>query len=407
MSDNQIQEKENRLFDLRLQIEQTKRNVEILQNNISDAKAEISTIENSNRMLRKAQPVTLPERPVDKEGPIVLNEDHINLLNDKKNMLPPLYTQVKSLEEEQEQYELQLEQIRTENDDYQTEITELEEEIRTANAEGNKAQTQYVYVQGQLQERTNEVHLLERLKRDAEQAYAQMVDRANNYDTLEGGRLDTEKTIISLQDQLRQIELDIKTTEERIHIAKKEEKENEDEIKREREEIDSNVNWAAEKEDLENELRELTEEVRKKKEELNKAHQKNTNFQAEFTKYAPFVKKWKGKIPNEVYNDPGNNLTVKELWKELKEAQKSYEEQQRQSEKEMTEIMTKNAKLEEEVSRKRSCLERSISQFHADEFSCRKRIDEKREKAAAEEDRLLGQIEEAKLKLAQKQLRRQ
>lgn len=407
MSDDQIQEKENRLFDLRAQIEQTKRNVEILQNNISDAKAEITSIENSNRMLRKAQPITIPERPVDKEGPINLNEDHLNLLNAKKNMLPPLYAQVKKLEEEQEQYELQLEQIRAENDDFQTEITELQEEIRASNAESNKTQTQYGYVQGQLQERTNEVHLLERLKRDAEQAYAQMVDRANNYDTLEGGRLDTEKTIISLQDQLRQVEFDIKSTEERIHQAKKEEKEHEDEIKREKEELDSNVNWAAEKEDLERELKELTEEVRRKKEEINKAHHKNTNFQAEFTKYAPFVKKWKGKIPNEVYNDPANNLTIKELWKQLKEAEKNYEQLQKQSEKEMREVMTKNAKLEEEVARKRSSLERSISQFHADEFSSRKRIEEKREKSAAEEDRLLGQIEEAKLKLAQKQLRRQ
>ncbi|OHS93540.1 hypothetical protein TRFO_11756 [Tritrichomonas foetus] len=406
MSEN-IQEKENRLNELREQIEQTKLSVETLQNNISDTKAEITAIENSNRMLRHTQPVTVSERPADKEGPIILNEEHQNLLNEKKNLLPPLYAQVKALEEEQEQLEIQLEQIRAENDDFQTEITELTEAIRTSNAEGNKAQTQCGYIQGQIQERTNEVHLLERLKRDAEQAYAQMMDRANGYDGLDGGRLDTEKTIVSLQDQLRIVEAEIKETEDRIAEAHQAELDHEGEIKREQEELESNVNWAAEKEDLENELRELTEEVNRRREELNKSHKKNTNFQADFAKYAPLVKKWRGKIPADVHDDSNRNASIKELWKQLKDAEKNYENLQRASEKEMTEIMSKNAKLEEEVARRRAALERSISQFHADEHLCRKRIEEKREKAAIEEDRLLGQIEEAKLKLAQKQLRKQ
>ena len=407
MSQSKIQEKEERLNELKAQIEQTKQNVEALQNNISQTKAEITSIENSNRMLRNTQPVTVPERPPDKEGPVILNEEHQNMLMDKKNQLPPLYAKVKSLEEEQEQLEQQLEQIREENDDLQTEITELTEAIRTANAEGNKAQTQCNYVQMQIQERTNEIHLLEKLKRDAETAYAQMMDRANNYDGIDGGRLDTEKTIISLQDQLRTVEAEIKEIEDRIADARQAEEEHEEEIKREKEELDSNVNWAAEKEDLENELRELTEEVTRRREELNKTHKKNTNFQADFAKYAPLVKKWRGKIPEEVQDDPARNSSVKELWKQLKDAEKNYEQLQRQSEKEMTEIMAKNAKLEEEVARRRAQLERSISQFHAEEFLCRKRIEEKREKAAVEEDKLLGQIEEAKLKLAQKQLRRQ
>jgi molecular chaperone GrpE (heat shock protein) len=50
------------------------------------------------------------------------------------------------------------------------------------------------------------------------------------------------------------------------------------------------------------------------------------------------------------------------------------------TEKELGEIMARNAKLEDELVRNRQILERTICQFHADENLFRKRIEEKRQK---------------------------
>lgn len=228
-----------------------------------------------------------------------------------------------------------------------------------------------------------------------------MLDRAKNFDGLDGGRLDIEKSIINLQNQLRALEQDIRDVNSKIQSASDANDAFMEEMRAKQSQFDEAVDWQREKEDLQREFQELTQEIKERKAALTHKEQKNESKQAILAKYGPLLKKWKGKTGQ--INVPADK-TIAQLWAELNEARTKSGDMVRNAEKEIGELVIKNAKLEDELQRRRTALERAISQTYAEENQFRKRIEEKQMRAEAEESRLLQQIQEAKLKLAQKQL---
>lgn len=406
--EERIAEKEGRLEELKAQIDDTKSNIHSLNEQLASLKSSITSFENANKMFRHMTPVTIPEQDVDEDEEYEINEEHLTILKEKRNLIPPLLAKITEINHEKTQAEEQLEKLREDCVDFSKEILDLNEEIRSANSEISRIQNECFYVQEQVSERNTEIKSMETLKRDAESAYSELLERARNFETADGGKLDTEKQIISFQEQLRQIESEIAEIEYRMMEADAQDQKDVNDAKQQQQVLEKAVDWQAERNDLQNELKKLREGIASRKSTLTTNENHITQKQESLAKYGPLVKKWRGKLTDADLSEAEiQDKTIQQLWNEMESSRVESEESQKNAERELSELVLQNAKLEEEVNRKRMMLERAITQAHSDQFQLRKRINDKRSAAMIEEQKLLQHIQKTKLKIAANNMRKQ
>ena len=402
--DSTISSKELRLNELNESIEEEKQSIQQLNISISELQADILRFQNANKLFQYLKPSTIPEHVVDPDDDanVEFNEDHVNILKEKRNMIPPLRAEVASLEEEQTTSEDRLSALRTEYDSAQNQLVELQERIRFANSESLRSARELSYVQDQIKERDNEIKMMEDLKREAQAALSSLINRASDGDGIGGGRLDTEKAIVSLQNELRQV---LNETEEIKQRIRRYEAEDLEDIRNKNEQKahhDAAVNWAKEKQELQEEWRSLMQQIQIKKKSLKSNESKQYTQSSSTNRVIPLIKKWQGKkVPN--VNVP-ENATIESMFQLLDQVKEEHDNGKRRSEQEIAELIVNNARLQEEVNRRRKALERTVTQFHADENAMTKKIEDIRDKASKEEEKLLKQIEATKIKMAQRQL---
>lgn len=396
-------EKEQRLQELQEEIDAYQADVDQLNQQILDMKYQITKTENANRLYQQFKPVTVPEYPLEEttDEDVQFNFEHDEILRQKNDILQPLKKEIATLDEERAHLEDQLAALVSETEEFQTEIVELTESIRYMNAEGDRIQTQCAYVYDQVTERSAEVKMMERLKREGEMAYAQLLDRSQNFDAIDGGKIDIEKSVLNLQTTLRAVEAEIHDITTKMQNATDENEAIMDDLKTRQSQFEAAVDWQTEKEDLLRELQELTDEIKERKANLSHKEQKNESKQAGIAKYGPLLKKWRGKTANvEIPSDK----SVSQLWSEMNEKKARSEDLAGRIDREIRELVTQNAKLEDELERRKAALQRVISQSYAEEHQFRKGIEDRTARAKAEEQKLLQQIQDVKLKIAQREL---
>lgn len=401
-SEAAIAEKEREIEVLRSDIERITTEVETLNEGVNEAKLNLSTFENANLLYKHFKAPTIPEYPMD-TAPTdhEFTEEHNEILRGKRDALTLIRSQATVFLRQETDLRSQLEELLAEASEFQAQIVESDDSIRSMTTEGEKLQKECIYVQEQIVERTAEVKMLEKLKRDGEVAYAQLNERLQEFDGLDGSRLDIEKAIISLQSQLNKVEADIKEANKRIGD---ESTANEDfmaDTQVRQRQFDEAVDWQREREDLQREYHELTEQIKERKAQLSHKEHRNDSRQATLAKYRPLLTKWKGKAGNiEVPADK----TVAQLWAELAETRTANESTVKSAEKQIGELMLTNGKLEDELARRKTALEREISRACSEEARFRKTIEAQKAQSDSAEAALLQKIGEAKLRLAQKQL---
>ena len=399
----EISSREAQLQELQAQIAEVKTEVRSLNHKISDLKQDIFLFENANILFRVMKPSTIPEKSPSTDDFVEMNEEHQNILREKRDRLAPLRQQVQTLQAEQEVDQKRLEVLYNDCSDMQDELDDLIDNTRVADSEAMRGQCELRYVKDQIKERKNEIKMMQSLRREAETALSQFVDRADSVDGLAGGRLDTEKAILSLQNELRVAHAQLIELRDRIADANDYEQSEVLETEKKQRDHDSAVNWEEERRDLTEELRRLTLEIRRRKGELTATESKLDNRQAALATLIPLIVKWRGQDGVEA----AEGATVESLLADLGEARRERDARMKRDQDRVAELITNNARLEKEVGKSRDALTRVVAQFRADENTMKREVDELRSKSDAEEQRLLKQIELTKLKIAQNKLRRE
>ena len=394
---------EDRLRELNSQISEVKEIIRSLNHEISELKMDIFRYENANILYRVIKPATIPEKSPSTEDFVEMNEEHQNILRDKRDRLAPLRKQVEELRVEQDINEDRLIALYQDCDQLQGELDDLVDSTRVADSDGIRAQAELRYVKDQIKERKNEIKMMQNLRREAEIALSQFIGRADNVDGLVGGRLDSEKAILSLQNELRVAHAELVELRDRIADANDYEEAEVRETDKKQHDHDTVVNWEEEREDLTEELRRLTLEIRKRKGELHVTENKLDHKQANLATLVPLIVKWRGQDGTAA----PEGATVTQLLARLEEARKDRDARMKRDQDRVAELITNNARLEKEVGKSRDALTRVVAQFRADENTMKREVDELRAKSDAEEQRLLKQIELTKLKIAQNKLRRE
>lgn len=400
-----LSQKEIRVQELNEEIEEEKSAIQQLNLSISELQADILRFQNANKLYQYLKPSTIPEHTIDSDEDKVVefNEEHTNILKEKRNLIPPLKSETEILDNNQKSAENRLTTIRSQYDDAQNSIIELQENVRFATSESLRSARELHYVEDQITERKNEIRMMEGLKREAQAALSSLLDRANDADGLGGGRLDTEKSIISLQDQLRMVEQEIDGINDRMRRFRAEDELDIAEKENQKSAHVAAVNWEKEKKELQDELKDLLQQIQKKKQTLKLTESKTTQDSFSATRVIPLVKKWHNKKMQNAYVP--DDSTVESMLARLDEVKQERDSNQLKSEQQIAELIVNNSKLQDEVNRRRRTLERIVTQFHSDENLMRKKIDDITEKATKEEEKLLKLIESTKIKMAQRQLK--
>lgn len=411
MSTNIIEEKENRLSELVDQINVAKNQLSDLYSQIGSVESEVFSFENANKMFSAMQISSIQasrsQSQASERNPQTttskLDDEHKEIITNRRNNNSMLKQQITALEGEQLTLTEKLDTLRDEAKAIQGEIIDISETIKLTNAENLRAHSESIYLLDQIRERENSIKQMKQLKNEADQYYSDLSIRENDFDSIDGGRLDTEKAILGLQDEIRESDSVISNLEEKITEIEKFLLEDKENVNNTKQQYSESVNWAQEKAELQEELKQLNAEIQNAKRCVTTSESRASKRNIASSKYTPILNKWKGKtgvmeIPNE---------TITQLLAQLDEAKAQKEEQQKISQREIAEMVVSNHKLEDEVKRRRNALERIVNQFHADENELQKRIEEANKKSEAEEQKIVKQIEAAKIKIAARIIRKQ
>jgi hypothetical protein len=183
-----------------------------------------------------------------------------------------------------------------------------------------------------------------------------------------------ENSIENLKVQLSSIQEEISQIESDMSQAKADDERDFANTQWKRQQFAEAVDWKAERDDLRRELEVLTREIQDRKADVNNGEQRNIVKQQSLAKYGPLVAKLKGKTGEGDVPD----TNVAQLWSEMEDSKQRSDEIIKNSEREMSERLMKNAKLEEELTRRRTTVERSISYVYAEEHQFRRRIEDAR-----------------------------
>jgi predicted nucleic acid-binding Zn-ribbon protein len=264
------------------------------------------------------------------------------------------------------------------------------------------AQAELNYINTQIRERTHEVKAMESLLAEARTQFAQFVDRAQQLDVVEGGRLDTVKAILSLQGELTQLESQNADLRSRIADDKQDGARRSKANEKKDEAHQAAVNWVTEKDDLKAELAQLTQAIQEKKLSVKSRDSKLTARQNSFDAVLPLLKKWQGSGEVEVPPD----ATVAGLIQEWQEAKADHDRRFKADQDEIARLISENSQLEDKVGKRKAALDRSVDQFHALETQMLKSIEELKQQADAQEQKLQKQIAKAKLNIGQNRIQK-
>jgi chromosome segregation ATPase len=162
------------------------------------------------------------------------------------------------------------------------------------------------------------------------------------------------------------------------------------------------VNWSKEKEELRQELDGLLEEIRNRKSSVKATDSKLNARQSTFENILPLLKKWQGKATAEVPED----ATIPGLIQQWKDAKVEHDERLKSEQDEVAQLISDNSKLEDKVGKKKAALDRSVDQFHALEAQMLKSIEEAKQQADSQEQKLQKQIAKAKLNIGQSRIQK-
>lgn len=399
----EISEKKERFNSVNNEIQGVINEIKNLNIEISEIQNDITNFTNANRLFESIEVTSISARSLNEtppEIPVVLNDEHIEIITKKKSNIRQLKHTTQEIAQEQQVLETQLFDTLMGVSNANNTVIQLKEDLRTHEQHSNYLQSKMAWLNDQLNERNNEVRIINQTKREAEQALAALKDRFISNTTLSGGRLDLEKTIISLQNQYNSLMETIDNLKNHMDEDTRLRQESKEAANRQTTEQNSSVNWMNERQQLREDLQKLNQEISEKKSKVQSLEKTVTKKVAAFEKFAPLIKKWSNKlntveIPSE---------SVAQLNEKISQAKAQNDEARKQSHEKMTNLLMENAKLEKEVNRKRIALNRIVEQFHTDEFAMKKDNEEQKAQYELEEKKLLDQINEVKIKIAQKSI---
>jgi len=396
-----IEEKKKLLDDINMKIQALIDEIKEINREIYLIKGEITNFMNANRLYDYLNDVSKGNRELNCDAiddKAVLNDEHIEILKNKQNSIAVLENASNELFIEQKVLENRLASLRSDFYETSSELLENKELSRRLSSECYMINMDIKSLNDQDSEISSELRIKEQTRRDSEKALQKLNEKTSLLMNSEGGHLDLEKMVSSLQQQVLGLDSDISKANQRIAHAKHESLELSEKDLMELSYHQSTVDWTREKKELKDELQKLNEEIKEKKTGVQ-AQEKSTSADLGLIeKYSPLLKKWADQL--HTTRTPKDSIAT--LDNNLEKSAKTKEKQKKALERELVEVISLNQRHTKELEKKRALLDRIVTQFHADEALSQKNLQDKRQCLIEEQCALKAKIAEAKLRQAQK-----
>ena len=414
-----INEKEENLQNLINKTNETQSKIKEFYRKIYETENQRVEVEREIISLKCKQNYSLLDKK-DKESnsseEIELNEEHENILTSKVDVLRVLGAKAVEIKDQRKRNEEVLNTIKDDILNLTDEISQLQFDIQIEQNNSEKIRIEQAYLTNQVKERESEVKMMNNLKKEAEKQYHKVFQNEDSLNLTKKRNFEHQKA--DLQVQIDKINNQIEKLQSRITETEEFNQTTEQTNKEERKKFKSAVNWKAEEAELKAELKSLTEALAKKKEEESFAQKTQIKQAENSSNYAPYVKKWKGKgLFTSLKEDPEKLLisenpqysqkTAQEIYTALQVEKEKVDEIKKNKQKQLSDLTIHNSFLEKELEKKRSYLKLLILDLQREQAKAPLVLKKKQDKAQEEENKLLQQIMEAKMKIAQRLLNQQ
>lgn len=328
-----------------------------------------------------------------------INTEHKAILKEKLNNFKPVKEEIDRLAASKESIEEDIVYAVETVKDKAKENISLKNKLHLTQNEVDSTNTDINILQKQLIEQRLRIQKLNQLKSEGEAAYQKLEKRAEEIESAQGGRLDCIKQISILQTQASELTDKITKIKEHNYAIIAEREEADKKFNKESENHKQAVNWEAEKNELKEELKLLKEQIKQKTEEVTSQEKKQNTDANKVKRYGSFVKKWEKKLATQELP----NKTISQLWEEYEKTKDECDKHKKDIENQMTNITAVNAKLKEDIQKKKQKTSSLIQQFRVEEKSITSKSDMLQIDAQKQEEDLIHKITEIRLKLAEKE----
>jgi chromosome segregation ATPase len=377
--------------------------IRTLQYQNSEKRRQIFTVQCDTLKVQSLRPATITQHAAPSSEPVTINDEHRVVLSEKANQLALARREVGQLLHSNGLLEAKLNDARSEFASCELQILEATSAIQDATARAQQAQLELSYVNGQVKERTSEIKIMQEIKREAEGILSQFVDRAENCDVIDGGRLDMTKAVQNLSNDLNAADAELRGLEAELDASKRDHQAEKTSWQDGQDEHDRAVKWESERKELKEELTQLTKDLHERKSAVQTTETRQFSEQNFLQKVLPLIKKWRG-APGSVDVPP--DATVTKLLAEIDRERAERARHVKENQVRVAQLIVANANLEKEVQRSKAALDRVVTLFHSNEARLKKEIEDVRAKATEEEKALLAKIAKAKLHIGQARLQK-
>jgi hypothetical protein len=370
----------------------------------NEKRRHIFTLQSDTLKVQSLRPATISQHASPSTEAVTINDEHRIVLTEKRNQLALVRREVTQLLESNSLLEAKLNDARDEFARCELQVLELTSDVQGSTARAQQAQLELSYVNGQVKERTSEIKMMQEIKREAEVILSQFVDRAENCDVIDGGRLDMTKAVQNLSHDLKAADAELRNLEAELDASERDHEAEKSSWQDGQDEHNRAVKWESERKELKEELVQLTRELQERKSAVQTTETRQFSEHNFLQKVLPLIKKWRGVAGGSV--DVPRDATVTKLLAELERERVEHARQVKEDQLGVAQLIVSNANLEKEVQRSKAALDRVVALFHSNEARLKKEIEEVRAKATEEEKALLAKIAKAKLHIGQARLQK-
>jgi len=398
-----LSEMETELEELMSEVDARQQEVDSLTSAIAERQAQITKLTRDSEIMRKAEQFrtreahSSPNCAFDESR---CNPEHIDFLQEKKNIIAELESSRTSLLSSTEVLEEDISLIQQEIATVTGECAKSSNLLHRSTSKRRKLEQECELARSQMKEYENQILAYQKIVRDADAARNGLKVRLEEIDAKTNGQSGLPSTIHNLESEILALELSIERLQEQIS-----------EMAAQRDTLNTELPapepgepiW---RQGIAEDLDTLRDDIQHAKEVLKRSLSSLRRLEARYQKMAPVAKRWRRAVERDADRLAQEiRVPVDDLLRSLaRDGHSKVAQSAAQKKARLSELLAENGLKEAEVVKRRQELETRMALASTEQARVKEQIRVQRGDCSGKEEKIVAEIRKLKLKLAQKKV---
>lgn len=332
----------------------------------------------------------------------IFSGEHLDYLVEKQNILRKLSEEIEELQVIIDPLQEEVEILQTDSTNLRQVTSHLQKDLDRKSSERKQLERTWEISKEQLRGLSSSIIAQQNTASRCEITLRNTRKQADRITAKTDEKGEITQNIKTLDTLISLTETRISSLEDDLANMRERNEDYETKLLAEVEKHKSIANWSSESARLETELKNADKQVSEANSVLKSKLAEATALESHYKRLEPVIRKWKGEITASSVSEDTESMS--DLLKKLKDKMSGSVHLENQRAAELDSLRMDNYRLEMQISRRQEELERAMIKFENDQAKIKAEIQKARTSSFEDEHRIVDQMSQLSLKMAQKKL---